>query len=572
LVTHALMGMLALASAGGAGPARADDTGVLVDAGKTIATVPEGIFSAGYNGWHDITHPSAVRALNDIGIRFLRIDVDLGQICGERSGDFRWEYTVPRDVGLGFVSRVKKLIDNGWVPVLAFSTCRSMPAWFRGEEGNVAKTWFKYNRDGSPAADGIGDQYEEFSHLAETIATGLSERGLQGLHWETIYELGADMPLADIHYFAARGIRQADLSARVMGPATWPGWTVRERFLKPFLGKYGAELLDYVTVHWYATCTHELWDAGFKPEETILTMADHKYLTYCMEIAPQYADWCRQLRELLDDPELNPTGKRIGIAFTEFDVNAYSPYMRTPANPDWPKYRADADCYVNTNYFGGVWCAEVLLGMAATGCVDIAMKFNTRSYYGLVENRPEGGYMRQPIWFAWKLLQQAGGFRPGAAMLHTQVEGPRDEGVGHVKRAGNLPWVSAYALGSSDDLRIVLINRSLDAQRVDVRVQRLAQDRGDMAARRYRFSQQRVAAFIGRRPDQKGDGHFEGYPEDSANEEALRELDSVPVTWEARTGMLAGLTCPGISVTVLVLGASAEPAKGGKVRPSAEEN
>ena len=61
--------------------------------------------------------------------------------------------------------------------------------------------------------------------------------------WETIYEIGHTMPMPRIHFAAARGIRSSDPSARLIGPATWPGWTVEERFVKPYLTTYGPDLL-----------------------------------------------------------------------------------------------------------------------------------------------------------------------------------------------------------------------------------------------------------------------------------------------------------------------------------------
>ena len=61
-----------------------------------------------------------------------RMDVNLRELCGERFGDFHWEYTTARDVGLGFVARIRRLIENGWTPLLALTTSHSLPKWFRG--------------------------------------------------------------------------------------------------------------------------------------------------------------------------------------------------------------------------------------------------------------------------------------------------------------------------------------------------------------------------------------------------------------------------------------------------------
>jgi hypothetical protein len=513
----------------------AEPSVVSVDAAKVIAIVPNGLYGVGYNGWGDITDPEAVRELNDVGVRFCRIDLDLREMCGERFGDFRWEYTTPRDGGLGFASRVKRIIANGWTPIVALSTSFSLPKWFQGDPTDAkGNPWTKLNLDGKAAAEGASDQYAELERVTAAIAAGLAERGLKGLYWETIYEIGHTMPMADIHHSAAKGIHEADPTAKLMGPATWPGWTVEERFVKPYLAKYGPDLLDFVTVHWYADNEHGLWAMpGWKERKGPTTMADGAFLQCLMETTPKFGDWCLSLRKALDDPQLNPRGKRIGVVYTEFDALAESPFQRNPENPDWPKYWADADCYLNTNAFGGVWCASVLCHLAACGALDIACKFNTRQFYGLIDNKADKGYYRQPVWFAWKLLRDVAGLRPGARMLAVSVAGPLDNAKAHVD-GKDTPWVEAYAVKGERGPRLILINRSLEAQTVSVRLA------GKM--QRYVFDQDHVARFIGRKPGTKDEGRFEGYPGDEPN---LRCLKAV--------GEVAGsqIQLPAVSMTVL---------------------
>ena len=534
-------------------PSHAAPTRITTGDGHPTFRVPDGLYSVGYNGWRDITDAEAIRELQDVRVRFCRIDVDLKLLCGDRLGDFRWNYTTPRDREQGFVARVQQIIANGWTPILALSTSHSLPAWFKGDPTDAKSTpWTKLNLDGSPAADEKSDQYAQIEQITQAIAAGLAARGLKGLYWETIYEIGHTMPMAEIHYHAARGIRQADPTAKLMGPATWPGWTVEERFVKPYLAKYGPDLLDFVTVHWYADNDHGLWAApGWKERKGPITMGDRLFLQYLMEVTPKYAEWCKSLRALLDDRKLNAPGKRIGVVYTEFDALADSPYQHNPENSDWPKYRADADCYLNTNYFGGVWCASVLCDLAASGACDIACKFNTRDFYGLIENKPDDkGYFRMPVWFAWKLLQDVGQLRPGNSVTACEVTGPKDSAVAHGGEK-DTPWVSAYSVATADGPRLIVINRSLESQTADVEV-RVGGPGGTRQVRRYRFDQSRVAPFIGPKPGSKQEGGFEGVPDDSANERCLQVLDTLPARVTGGTLAIAELQCPAVSITVLV--------------------
>lgn len=540
----------------GASPAPAGAPNrVSVDASQPIARVPDGLYGVGYNGWGDITDPDAIRHLQSVQIRYCRIDVDLKLLCGDRLGDLRWDYTTDRDRGQGFVARVQQIRAHGWTPILALSTSHSLPAWFKGEPTDAQGTpWTQLNLDGSPAAAGNSDQYAQLEQITQGIAAGLAARGLRGCHWETIYEIGHTMPMAAIHYHAARGLRQADPTATLMGPATWPGWTVEERFVKPYLATYGPDLLDIVTVHWYADNEHGLWAApGWKERQGPVTMDDRLFLQILMETTSRYADGCRSLRALLDDRRLNPSGKRIGIAYSEFDALAASPYQHNPENPDWPQYRAAADCYLNTNSFGGVWCAAVLCDLAASAACDIACKFNTRQFYGLIDNKPgNGGYFRQPVWFAWKLLQDVALLRPGATLLASAVAGPLDSAAAHVK-GKDTPWLRAYAVAAAAGPRLILINRSQESQAADVLIAGLtAPTAGPVVVRRYRYDQSRVARFIGRQPGTTAEGQFEGAPEDAANARCLEVLDTLSAHVDGQTLSLADLDCPPLSLTVLV--------------------
>lgn len=514
-------------------------TQVRVDLSAPVATVPEGLYGVGYDGWGDILNPQGVKHLQDVRVRLCRIDVDLNEICGDRFGDFRWEYTTPRDLNVGFVSRVKRLRQNGWTPLLALSIPRAMPSWFHGDPDDAkGKPWYGYNLDGSPAAEGKSDQWAELRRVTRGLAAGLAERGLKGLYWETIYEIGHTMPMADLHHYAAQGIADADPTAKLVGPATWPGWTVEERFVKPYLAKYGTEGLDFVSMHWYADNEHGLWAAPeWKERNGPVTMADRLFLQYLMETAPKYGAWCTSLRKVLD--ETAPAGaKRPGIVFTEFDCLATSPYQRNPENPDWPRYRADADCYLNTNYFGGVWCAAALCSMAQSGCLDAAYKFNTRQFFGLIDNSRDGGYFRQPVWFAWKMLQDIGGLVPGAQLLRTSVAGPHDQAQEHVDGVDS-PWVMATAVRAAGGMRLILINRSLEPRSVEAHL-----PGGAMPGKwtRYLYSEDRLARFIGREPGSTTEGAFEGAPDDSLNARCLLPVDTLSAL---------RLQLPATSITIL---------------------
>ena len=536
-------------------------TRVHIDVAREIATVPDGLYAAGYDGWGDLVDPRAVGFLQDVGLRYLRIPVPLDQICGDRPGaPLHLDCTEPRDMGLGFSERIRRTQANGWTPLLVVTihaaVPQGLPRLVKGESNDAnGEAWIHYNLDGTRAAGDIGDQLDAVATEVGRIAQGLAAQGLTGMLWETMYEMGSPMPMVEIHHAVASQIRRADPSARIMGPASWADGDALEHFLRPYLAKYGPDLLDDISVHWYASCDRHVLalpaiDAAH-PEATVLTMADREPLTYIMEQAPRYGDWCRQLRQALDDPALNPGGKRIGIVFSEFDADAYSPYGVNPANEDWPRYRRDADCYLNLNYFGGTWYAATLCSMAASGAIDIAFKYNTRQYFGILNNAVGSGqYYRPPLWFAMRLLQTEGGLVPGAVMRTTETSGPADRAMAHLEAGHDAPWVSAFAVGGGEDLRVILVNRSFESRPVALSIAGMDAGAGAWSAGRTLFSEDRVAQFIGPKPGSKVEGDFESAPDDSTGFKSLEQVESLPLVAEdGRLGL--SVECPAISVTVL---------------------
>ncbi|MBM3477487.1 MAG: hypothetical protein FJX75_29810, partial [Armatimonadetes bacterium] len=226
-----------------AGPATSQPTAsVTIDASRPLGPIGS-LYNVGYDGWGDITNAGMVSAFRDLGVTYCRMGIDLAELCGDAPGDYRWDYVTPRDVGLGFTDRVRKIIVNGWTPLLAFTYHGGggpLPKWFHGESNDAnRKAWVRYNRDGTLIADGWGDQLQAATDIACDVAKHSASVGLAGLHYETIYEMGHDMPLAEIHHAVAQGLREGDPTATIVGPATWPGWTVEEHFVKPYLAKYG---------------------------------------------------------------------------------------------------------------------------------------------------------------------------------------------------------------------------------------------------------------------------------------------------------------------------------------------
>jgi len=504
------------------------------------------LYNVGYNGWGDITYPGMIKAFDDIGIKFCRIRVDLHHLCGERPGDYRWDYLAPEDEKMPLVQRVRKVIQNGWTPILAFSfhgTDSDKPKWFVGDSGDSNRnSWTRYNVDGSRAASGYGNQLDATTRIAKDVTAYFALQGLNGLSWETIYEMDGGDPLVEIHHAVAKGIREADASATIIGPATWPGWSAEEAFVKPYLKKYGPDLIDMVSVHWYASCDHGFWKLrdGLKEGKRIMTMADRDLMSYLMGETPGYGTQTRSLDRLLKSKALNPGGKKIGIIFTEADLNATSYYKRNPENPKWPNYSAGADCWQNTNYFGGVWWASVLCHVASSGVEADVCKFNTRDFYGIQEVVPPGGVYRFPVWFAMKLLRDSGGLRAGRQMLQASITGSGTSGV------------EAFATGNPQNVRIILINKSFDSQVADIAVTGL--DGGSWEETSYVFDQSRVARFQGRKPGDKNDGKFEGFPkDDSSSEQSLKPIATAAFSRKDGSVSMSAVKCPPVSFVILSL-------------------
>ena len=264
-------------------------------------------------------------------------------------------------------------------------------------------------------------------------------------------------------------------------------------------------------------------------------MAHETYLAAMLDKTTSYRDWTRSLGTLLRDPQLNPTGKSIGLIFTEADVNQTSYYMRNPINEDWPTYRADRDCWLNGNYFGGLWWASVLCNIASVGTAADAAKFTTRNYYGLAEFAPDDRAYRYPVWFALKLLRDQGGLQAGRQMVAASATGE--------------PMVEAFATGGPDDLRVIVVNKSFAPRTVDIAVSGLAP--GEWQAERYLFDRTRVARWLGRKPGEEADGVFEGAPDDSPSARCLEPLGSLECREAEDAQRITGLECPPISFTVL---------------------
>lgn len=517
---------------------------ITVDASRTVGPIGD-LYNVGYNGWGDITNRGMVAAFKGIGVRYCRIDVDLANLCGDRAGDYRWEYHLPSDQGTTLVDRIRLIQANGWRPLLAFSYhggANSLPRWFHGEINDTnQKGWVRFNLDGSICQSGYGDQLNQAGVIARDIANHLAGEGLKGLAWETLYEMNPDMPLVEMHHAIASGVRQADPTALLVGPATWPGWSVEERFVKPYLARYGADLVDQVSVHWYGSNDHDLWKLWADEKDGwILGMGHTRYLDFLMDRTRLFGDWTRSLAALLKDRKLNPGGKRIGILYTEIDVNATSYFLRNPENPDWPRYRPECDCWLNTNFWGGVWWSSVLCRIAATGNGAGAMKFNTRNYYGLAEMAAGDCAYRYPVWFAMKLLRDQGGVRVGRVMVQAKAS------------AGTPDSLEAYATRGSGSLGVVLVNKSRQPQNTGLRLVGIAP--GRWSVRRFLFDETRVARMRGRKPGDRADGTFEGDPDDdSVSTKCLLPVATSTVAAGRAGYRWPAMTLPPTSVTVLRL-------------------
>jgi hypothetical protein len=221
------------------------------------------------------------------------------------------------------------------------------------------------------------------------------------------------------------------------------------------------------------------------------------------------------------------------------DVNATSYYLENPVNIDWPKYRADADCWLNCNYFGGVWWASALCNIASTGTRADACKYDGRYYYGIQEIDPVSNKVyRYPVWFALHLLRERGGLEAGNQMLSAQI------------REGASPMLEAFATGGPTDLRVIVINKSSKPKSADLTITGLKP--GKWLATQYLFDQTRVAAFMGRKPGFARDGVFQGWPnDDSLSAQVLEPVSTIAC--ESRGGelVIGNMPYPAVSFTVL---------------------
>jgi hypothetical protein len=181
----------------------------------------------------------------------------------------------------------------------------------------------------------------------------------------------------------------------------------------------------------------------------------------------------------------------------------------------------------------------MLCYMADTNCLDMAFKYNARSFYGILgQERATGEYFKTPLWYAWKLLQTKANFVQGTKMFETQVTGDENKKI------------DAFATGDLKSPRIILINRSFDSHVVKLNIKGLGGDSKDLVAGRYIFNETRSSRFIGRWPGTAYEGEFENAPADSPRDIALEMVDQLPL---AKTGVdhTLQLDCGPISITVL---------------------
>lgn len=500
-----------------------------------VATV-KSLYNAGYCGWGDITEPNSVGLLKGVNTKYVCVTASLADMCGYGQGSpIDLDYANREDVGIGFTDRIRTVINNGWTPIVVISIhdqYNLLPIWFYGSDNDYSSdAWTRYNTDGTKSGSQAGgNQLQAMGELCRQIAAGLAARGLTGLMWETIFESAPDLPQPAIHYNVASGIHQADPTAKIIGPATWPGSTyVENTFIKPYLQTYGATLLDYVSVHWYAT---------MDKYSDIITMDKTDELAGLLSVTPNYMSWSISMKNLLKNPTYNPTGKNIGIIYSEYDATSISCYANNPVNYYWPAYTANTDCYINTNYFGGVWNASTLCYIAESNSVDVAALYQDLSVFGLVgiEHFTQEPF-RTPLWYAWKLLQSKGSLGEGKKMYQTQITGPSGYRI------------DAFATAESKSPRVILINRSFGSHVVDVNITGLAANK-NIVASRYIFNEDRCARFIGSQPNSGLEGEFEDAPNISPRDIALQQVDQTALTRGSNVYSIE-VNCSPISITVL---------------------
>lgn len=501
-------------------------TEIAIDFNRAGVNVSPGIYAAGYDGWGDITNEKSLTALKEIRLKYLRIVVDLNLAAGRTAGgSVDITCKAQKDGDLNLVQRIIHAQNNGFTPIIVFSTNHSLPSYFHPAQDKISN-WFQYDTDGKKASNHIGNQIDEYARIAGEVARQLGNEGISGLIWESIYEIGYGyapfgMTPGAIHYETAKAIKMMDPSSKHIGPATWTGWAV-EKFVDDYFrvyGKEGAEYLDYVSFHQYGgnyvIKNTELWDGNKQLISMVLSdshsqnglpIKNLSILKILSSVPKAAADSTKALHEKLKTMgEQYGFTKKIGVAVTEYDVNNYSNYMKNPSNLNYPEYEPASDTNINTNYFGGVNTAYMIAACALSEA-DILMKFNTRQYYGIVDHDYANGgqYYRTPLWHSLKLLQEKLGLTGDAKIIDVNVDGPVDTLSGYEQ-----PWIFSCAVKKDGKTNILIINRSDIPLNAKINLKNV---KTGTTFNRYIYSDKTTAAFIGnRRPyGNEYDGIFEG--------------------------------------------------------------
>jgi hypothetical protein len=523
---------------------------VEINTTQEIALVPD-LYCVDDSGWGEIVLQSTVAQLSDAGVSRTRLLIDLHQLCGNSFGDWHWDFPSQPGVTVGFLDTVKQVRAQGWSPFITvmlhegLSAATTLPSWFHGEANdNNQLGWFRFNLDGTPGNGQLG----EMTTIMQAVAQHLVDNGISRLLWETIGEMGHTMALVDIHYYVGRGIKNGDPTALLMGPATWHGWTAEEKFVKPYLAKYGPELLDVVSMHWYTSLDQGLQALGYAPSASMITMANQDWLRYLLDHTTEFADATTSLRALLDT---SSPGKRIGIAYTEFNAGFDSCYGRNPPNPDYPAYRAASDCYINSNYFGAVWDASSLANTAARGHADLMCRFYTLSYYGLLDAVPGSGFYRTPAWFGRRLLYSVAEMQPGRTMAQATATAIAPASS-TVEAFAVLPAGTSEPPQDPRGVRAVIINTSSADEVVELKVSGLGVC-SSWRVRRYLLDETRVAPFIGPAPGSGKEGSFEGGMDDSLSAQSLEPIDDVIAENDGDLVRIRGVRSPKVSLGVVTV-------------------
>ena len=507
---------------------------VTVDFSKSGVAVSEGIYAAGYDGWGDITDTTSVDALKNVKLKYLRIPVDIGLFAGNKPGAaVDITRLSQKDGYMTLADRVEKAQKEGFTPILAFSSNFSLPSYFKPAD-DLLTNWFYYNLDGTRVSSGVGDQVEECARIAGEIAFKLKSQGYTGLIWESLFEIGyGQAPFynapAVIHYEIASTIKKIDPSSKHMGPATFTGWSV-EKFVEDYFEMYGAagvEYLDYVSFHQYGGnfvwSRTDLWDFNKQYVSMVLSDVHTQYglpiknltlLKILSSVPLAAAESVTALKSQISQlSEQYGVTKKIKIAISEYDVNNYSNYKMNPSNQNYPRYSAASDTSINTNYYGGVNTAY-LLSVCSLAGTDIMIKFNTRAFYGLVDNDSSyfNEYYRTPVWYSFKLLQDKLGLTGNAVISEMDVEGPIDDVTEYKK-----PWVFVCTVKKDGKTNLLILNRGAFPAKVNLSAQNLS---AQTNFTRYYYGEQTTADYIGNtRPSgTEYDGVFEGGVKDGWSE------------------------------------------------------